>query len=99
MLRVQVGDVVLTRAGLARVVRKVSRFPDGELRALTFAIKRCSWTHRPYTVLNYQDLRWNGYRPTGLNVTLDRQEDLRLQAEIKDYNRQKMDCCEGKDLP
>lgn len=100
MLSIQVGDVVISRTGTARVVRKVSRFPDGELRALTFAIKRCSWTKRPYTVQNYTDLMNNGYRPVDLSITLDKREDRRLAKAIKNYHdRSLMTCCQAKDMP
>lgn len=56
MAYVKAGDVLQTPSGDLRVVRKVRRFSDGDLSSATFAIRRCSWTSRAYTVKGFTDL-------------------------------------------
>jgi len=65
MANVQIGDLVGTSPATVRVVREVSRFPDGDLRCLTFIILRHSWTNKPYTVYNHTDLVTQGYKKYG----------------------------------
>ena len=62
MRTLQVGDVLAREHGPWRIVRRVSRYDDGDLRSVSFSIRRCSWTHRCYTVYWYNDLRMMGYR-------------------------------------
>lgn len=84
MRTVAVGDVLQERAGPMRVVREVSRYDNGDLRAVTLAIRRCSWTGRPYTVLGYTDLRVRGFRRVAhLRSPLRRPLDLKIQAAIR----------------
>jgi hypothetical protein len=54
------GDVLESGAGLLRIVRDVSHH---KRTSVTFAIRRPSWTTRPYTVMGESDLRTLGYRP------------------------------------
>ena len=94
MSKVRVGDVLRSRGGTYRVVRKVS-YRNNRLHCITFAIKRCSWTKRCSTTMNCHDLRYAGYKPV-LNVkwkfatTLDES----IQADIMDLNRRKLNCCD-----
>ena len=61
--KLQKGDVIRSRSGALRVVRAVDHFGPGICRTVVhLAIKRCSWTHRAYTVYNGNDLRQMGYR-------------------------------------
>lgn len=97
MLSLQVGDVI-SNGNSHRVVRVVTRFADGELRCIQLAIRRCSWTHRPTTTINYTDLLKQGYTPVGVSVKLTSKVDRRILTEDK-HGRAVMDCCEAKDLP
>ena len=77
MMRVQVGDVIRRGDGPFRIVREVTRYGNGELRSVTLAIRRCSWTHRCYTVLSYTDLIHRGFtkvpvKPRKLTSLADR---------------------------
>ena len=77
MRRVVVGSVLAGDSGTWRVVREVSRYANGDLRSVVFAIRRCSWTHRCYTILGYTDLIQRGFRmvpvrPRRLRSKLDR---------------------------
>ena len=56
MSSVVVGSVLARHGGQWRVVRRVCRYRNGDLRSVTFAIRRCSWTHRAYTIYGYNDL-------------------------------------------
>jgi hypothetical protein len=62
MKRVVVGSVLAEGSGAWRVVRAVSRYPNGDLYGVTFAIRHCSWTGRCYTVCHYSDLKQRGFR-------------------------------------
>ena len=57
------GSVIHRPRGSWRVVREVSRYQNGDLRAVALAIKRCSWTRRCYTILNANDMIQLGYGP------------------------------------
>jgi hypothetical protein len=77
MAGVVVGSVLREGSGAMRVVREVTRYNDGDLRCVTFAIRRCSWTHRCYTILGYTDLIQRHFsmvpvRPRRLRSALDR---------------------------
>lgn len=66
----RIGDVIKPRKGGARVVRSICYFPNGDLKSVTFAIKRCSWTKRGYTLRNFTDLIGAGFEPVGVRVRL-----------------------------
>lgn len=86
MYAVKVGDVLMSDRGSLRVVRRVSRFECGALRAVAFAIKRCSWTRRPSTTYSYTDIkRWT---PTGASVELDSPLDEQLRQCLADHRLQ-----------
>jgi len=83
MRTVEVGDVLQERQGAMRVVRRVTRYSNGDLATVTLAIRRCSWTRRAYTVLFYTDLRIRGFRKIArLRSPLRRPLDLKIQAAI-----------------
>lgn len=93
MDHVRVGDVLVRGRDNYRVVRNVSHHKDGRLRCVTFSIKHCSWTGRCYTVVNYNDLNYAGYRPTGrrvrLRTKLDKRIALNITRSVKDLG-----CCD-----
>lgn len=93
MAVVKVGDVLRSGSGTLRVVRYVSRFKDGELRTIGFAIRRCSWTHRPYTLYGYTDLKANGFTRIGANYSLSTELDKKIAAAIADHNDRSLNCC------
>lgn len=62
MRGLKVGDVIRKGDGPFRVVRELMRRRDGRLYSVSLTIRRCSWTHRCYTILNATDLRQQGYR-------------------------------------
>jgi len=78
----KLGDVVLTKSGTPRVIRRISYRKSGILLAVTFSIKRESWTKRPYTVMNRSDLSCLGYRPSGVTLKSMSLCDKRLLADI-----------------
>lgn len=97
---VQAGDVLRTRSGDFRLVRDVLRHKDRLY--ISFAIRRCSWTKRPYTVYVSGDtylrqMTWVGkYR--GKLTALDR----RIQREINDVSGRRrcgVTCCQARGLP
>jgi hypothetical protein len=83
MLRLRVGDSLLSGGGTPRIVRKISRYATGELSCVTFAIRHCSWTTRPYTTVNYNDLLQFGYTPIKApRYRFKTKMDQKLQKEI-----------------
>ena len=111
---VRVGDVLLSGSGDFRVVRRVSRRgptwrrrglrldrgkPD-ELIGVTFAIRRCSRYHQPYTTYTASDLKTLGYTHTGVRVRLRSTLDKKLARYLERRDgRPKMDCCTVRGLP
>ena len=95
---VRVGDVIAKPRGAWRVVREVSRRQDGTLYSVTLAIRRCSWTHRCYTVLNFTDLRTQRYRRiAGASIRLkSRGVDAQIARAIRESGAQKpsLTCCD-----
>lgn len=107
---VKVGDVLMFPSGGYRVVRAVHHHkqprPDGvnwRFPILSFAIRRCSWTGRPYTVYTACDLQTMGVEHTGANVELESIEDHALADSINDKNSPvwglSVTCCMAKDMP
>lgn len=94
MAHVKVGDVLRDPGGNLRVVRRLSRFDDGDVRALSFTIMRCSWTGRCYTVKNFTDLlKWEFVLKRDLPSTaLDR----KIARELRNSRRfkQTLSCCD-----
>lgn len=85
MATVKVGDVLRSCAGTLRVVRRVSRFKDGDLRSVHFSIRHGSWTGRPYTVMGFTDLRQQGFTRIGANYSMRTELDRRLARCIEDH--------------
>lgn len=98
MATVRVGDVLESANGAQRVVREVKRYKDGELRSVTFAIRRCSWTGRCYTILGYTDLRYRGFRKVG-RVRMGSAVDWKIYKEIKSHAKPKLSCCYVRGVP
>jgi hypothetical protein len=98
MADVRVGDVLEDANGTQRVVREVKRYKDGELRSVCFAIRRCSWTGRCYTILGYTDLRYRGYRKVG-RTRMGSAIDWKIYKEIGNVNKPRVSCCEVRGVP
>jgi hypothetical protein len=99
MRTVQAGDVLVSPSGSMRVVREVSFYGNGDLHSVTLAIRRCSWTGRPYTIYDYTMLRTLGWRPAGVRIDLDTELDCWLQADIGALGSPStVTCCEAKDM-
>lgn len=62
MLTLRVGHVIARPNGVYRIVREVHRYKNGDLRSVSLVIRRCSWTHRCYTILNANDMKQLSYR-------------------------------------
>jgi hypothetical protein len=85
ILNLQKGDVIESTTGVLRIVRNVHRWTTrrGNVHVtVTLAIRKPSWTGRPYTVINGHDLRWQGYKPTGAKWPLDSEFDRSLEASF-----------------
>jgi hypothetical protein len=98
----KVGDVIAERSGVWRTVRAVSRRPSGGLYAVHLVIRRCSWTHRCYTVVNATDLRVRGFRRIRvkrrpLRTRLDRQIQRIVNGPLA-KRKQALDCCDVKGI-
>jgi hypothetical protein len=78
----KVGDVLQRRRGPYRVVRSISRRNDGRLWGVSFAIRHCSWTKRPYTVYTASDLKVFGFRYVGVRLVLGSEIDRKLDDAI-----------------
>lgn len=98
MRDVKVGDVLVNASGTYRVVRAVSRFPNGNLATVTFVIKHCSWTRRPYTVMNFTDLRQQGYRPAHARSKLNGPLDPVIARVVVDHRNHELTCCAVKGI-
>ena len=84
----RVGDIVRSRNGVLRMVRHNSG------RYITFAIRHCSWTGRPYTVYSVSELESMGYVNTGINVKIKLPIERRIFAAIKDSSNRSLSCCD-----
>ena len=102
------GDVLRWPSGALRVVRVFhdhgafrDRYKRKPLRwkFCFFAIRRCSWTQRPYTVLNLGELQGLGVVNTGINVKFKTTFDKQLAAEMVDKDVRTIKCCAVKGLP
>lgn len=80
--RVEVGDVIRSGSGDERVVRAVSHGVSGLTTHVSLAIRRCSWTRRPFTVLNYCDLHRRGFLPTGEKDAMSDCVSITLAEEL-----------------
>ena len=80
--KIEKGDVLLSKSGTLRVVRRVSYTRGGFLGCVYFAILHCSWTRRPYTCINRADLNTMGFIPTGAKAMLRSKMDKAIEREI-----------------
>jgi len=99
MAYVKPGDVLQTPSGDLRIVRKVTRFADGDLHSANFAIRRCSWTGRAYTVKGFTDLMgWHFVLARELpedRISKKLARDLRYSKRFD----QKLTCCSVRGVP
>lgn len=78
----EVGTVLLSPTGDMRVIRKVSRGKHWRHPIFTFAIRRCSWTRRPYTCYTWGELVRMGYTALGPRIALETRADKRLAKNL-----------------
>lgn len=103
ILKIRKGDVLESGTGKLRVVRAVSKHKRVSIANtyITFAIARCSWTHRPYTVYTGNDLRQMRYKPIGirhrLRAAVDRDIEKSMKAESSSLCP--VHCCDVVGLP
>lgn len=90
-----------TKSGLLRVVRRVDHVSSESLARthVVFAIAHCSWTPRPYTHVNGNDLKQAGYRRTGVKFPKQSALDKQLRKEIDDPSIRTLDCRVVSGLP
>lgn len=98
MRGVKVGDVLVNCNGTYRVVRAASFFPNGNLATVTFVINHCSWTRRPYTVMNFTDLRQQGYRPAHARSKLNGPLDAQIAKVVSNHCDHSLSCCAVKGI-
>mgnify|MGYP001614383358 CR=1 FL=1 len=101
MKDLRAGDVLWNaRCTDVRVVRQVSRFSNDDLRCVTLVIRRCSWTTRCYTVLNYTDLIYRGFHPAPLRAKFVRLVDHHIEKNIRNAAEcQTLTCCDVAGVP
>ena len=90
--RADVGTVLISPGGDFRVIRQVTRGKHWGLPIFTFAIRRCSWTRRPYTSYTWGELVRIGYTEAGAAVTLNTRHDRKLSKDIANHNRRSLYC-------
>jgi hypothetical protein len=90
----KIGDVIKTKTGY-RVVRDVTYMPEndhlgrgGMLNYVAFAIKRKSWTTRPYT-LCCRSAMTKFEKVEGVRVKLDTDADKKLLDDIRGFKATK----------
>lgn len=96
------GDTVFVGKNTPRLVRAVGRDARGRVRSLTFAIRACSWTRRPYTVYTRTDLRLMNARPSGWpRATFGLPSDQELLRNIRAdaSSPPTLDCCDVRGWP
>ncbi len=101
MFTLQVGDVI-TNGGRYRIVRDLMRRRDGRLHCVALAIKRCSWTHRCYTILNATELRIFGYRRVpAKRRALKKKGDRLILAAMRQpsWEPKILGCCDVEGVP
>ena len=98
MKDIRVGDVLVSGKGTFRIVRTVKQKGDGCI--VSFVIRRCSWTHRPYTVMFPADLKTQEYKPTGIRVTLKGEFDRIMDEEMnRGGDPPLLTCCDVIGIP
>ena len=96
--RIKKGDVLRFRGDVLRVVRDVSHYEKyGRTHTnVTLAIRHCSWTGRPYTVLTDHDLRSRGARPTRAKVSLRKKIDREIERDFNGRVLKRLDGTEWR---
>ena len=99
--RIKKGDVLRSKGGMLRIVRRVSHsdIPSYGIRtSVYFAIQHCSWTGRPYTIYTGNDLVQMGYEPIRGRFPPRTQFDRTLERdfEAKKSDDCVLDCCSVK---
>jgi hypothetical protein len=103
--RLEIGSVIATPNGSWRIVRRVSRKPNGTIWGITCVIQRCSWTHRAYTVITRSDLHQRGFRriPVAPLALKTSGVDAKIQAAIRQGGCKRSElvltCCDVEGLP
>ncbi len=95
----KIGDVIVSKkSGMLRVVRELSGYGAISMRSVSVTIQRCSWTHRPYTIIDRFMLR-RDYECTGTNVgVLNSPLDMAMKYEINSRKKPKITCCMVKGI-
>ena len=78
-----VGTVLLSPTGDMRVIRSVTRGKRWRNPIFTFAIRRCSWTRRPYTMYTWGELVRMGYTALDVRIALETPADKKLHRNIR----------------
>jgi hypothetical protein len=104
MDRIQVGSVLRSRSGDLRVVRDTKKriqqrgaWKGCKTISVYFAIRRCSWTGRCYTVMTDNDLTQQGFTYTGIRLKLQTDVDFKI-AESIESGEYTMTCCDVKGI-
>lgn len=88
------GTVLVSPTGDMRVIRRVSSGKHWRHPIFSFAIRRCSWTRRPYTIYTWGELVRMGYTALDVTVPLDRRFDKLLEKNIVNHNCRTLFCCD-----
>src|SRR5512134_2274885 len=106
IMDIRPGDVLKSRkTGDLRVVRSVhhyiqDRYPYGYRISISLAIRRCSWTHRCYTVYCAKAEIRRLFAPTGVRVSLNSKLDRQIRKDIIDrHPRPRLTCCDVRGIP
>jgi hypothetical protein len=103
MKTLNLGDVIARPNGPWRIVRALSRRPDGTLHSLTVTINHCSWTGRCYTILMRSDLFTYSYRKVRVKTRrLDTDFDKKIATAIMGDERPghyTVTCCDVEGIP
>jgi hypothetical protein len=76
------------------VIRKVSRGKHWRHPIFSFAIRRCSWTRRPYTLYTWGELVRMGYMEAGASVDLATRKDRKLAKDLASHECRNLFCCD-----
>ncbi len=88
----QVGDVLLTKSGSPRIIRRVYYRKNGFIGGIRLTIKRCSWTKLCYTSIGRVDLEQRKFRKSNIRITkLKSLLDDKINEEMK-FDHRKLSC-------
>ena len=89
------GDVLVSPSGDYRVVRKVTMRKSGFIWGVSLAIRRRSWTNRPYTVMTRTDIQQRGFQLSHAKYRFKAGTiDVELYRDIVDHFRQRLHACD-----